>query len=399
MQEWEQRNPNLYLVGAYIHADEPNGTVHLHCDYIPIAECSRGIRLQNSYDKALQQQGFKSENIHQTAQIAWQDREREVLTAICRDFGIDAQHNQGIGKGREYLTPQEYQRAKDRMTEQIETKLQPLRDELQEYTEMQTPIRAVQLEQKKIPFSKRVSVNADELSTLIKQARTYTANKQAITTLRQDQQDVEQSKQELAQDRGKLEIDRDTFEKEREKALAVIAEERKEIDAAKIVLNRDEYITKLLCRIQYLEGEIKILNNRNHDLKLNLDLERSAVSRVDRTFRSTVAEKNEGIKALEKQLQQSDESLSEAYQVLASVVKTVGMLKYDKGKYEVSGLSEEQGRLIDAIANYGSNWAEERGFKDLAETMKKKIGLSEGIQDCIEELAPKKHINHSGMNR
>ncbi len=398
-EEWGQRNPNLYLVGAYIHADEPNGTVHLHCDYIPVAECSRGMKIQNSYDKALQQQGFKSENIHQTAQIAWQEREREALTAICRDLNIDAQHSQGIGKGRGYLTPQEYQRTKDRMKEQIETELQPLRDELQEYAEMQTSIRDVQLEQKKIPFSKRVSVNAAELNTLTRQARAYTANKQAIITLKQDQQDVEQSKQELAQDREQLEIDRATFEEEREKALAVMAEEREKIDVAKIVLNRDEYITKLLCRIQYLESEVKILNNRNHDLKLNLDLERSAVSRVDRTFRSTVAEKNERIKALEKQLQQSGESLSEAYQVLTSVVKAVGMLKYDNGKYKVSGLSEEQGRLIDAIANYGSGWAEQREFKDLAEIMQKKIGLSKGIQECIEELTPKKHINRGGMIR
>ena len=74
-REWNERNPNLKLIGAYIHADEPDGTVHLHCDYIPVAECKRGMRLQNSLDKALTQQGFKSENIHQTAQIAWQDRE------------------------------------------------------------------------------------------------------------------------------------------------------------------------------------------------------------------------------------------------------------------------------------------------------------------------------------
>lgn len=398
-EEWKQRNPNLYLIGAYIHADEPNGTVHLHCDYIPVAECSRGMKIQNSYDKALQQQGFKSENIHQTAQIAWQEREREALTAICRELFIDAQHSQGIGKGREYLTPQEYQRTKDRMKEQIETELQPLRDEFQEYAEMQTSIRDVQLDQKKIPFSKRVSVNAAELNTLTRQARAYTANKQAIITLKQDQQDVEQGKQELVQGREQLEIDRATFEEERKKALAVIAEEREKIDTAKIVLNHDEYIKKLLCRIQYLEDEIKILNNRNNDLKLNLDLERSAVSRVDRTFRSTVSEKNERIKSLERQLQQSDENLSKVYQVLINVVKAVGMLKYDKGKYKISGLSEEQGRLIDAIANYGAYRAEQDSFMDFSKIMQEKIGISEDMQDFIDKLAPKKNRGRGGMKR
>lgn len=81
VEDWERRNPNLKLIGAYIHADEPDGTVHLHIDYIPVAECSRGMKLQNSLDKALQQQGFKTENIHKTAQIAWQDRERKDKAA------------------------------------------------------------------------------------------------------------------------------------------------------------------------------------------------------------------------------------------------------------------------------------------------------------------------------
>lgn len=127
VETWNERNPNLHLIGAYIHADEPDGTVHMHLDYIPVAECNRGMYIQNSLDRALQQQGFKSENIHQTAQISWQEREREVLASICRDLNIDAQHSQGIGKGREYLTPQEYKRAKRQQQEQIEEELQPLK--------------------------------------------------------------------------------------------------------------------------------------------------------------------------------------------------------------------------------------------------------------------------------
>jgi len=60
------------------------------------------MKSQNSLDRALQQQGFKTENIHETAQIAWQEREREALTAICRELGIEAQHSQGIGQGNWY---------------------------------------------------------------------------------------------------------------------------------------------------------------------------------------------------------------------------------------------------------------------------------------------------------
>lgn len=126
VETWEQRNPNLHLIGAYIHADEPDGTVHLHLDYIPVAQCTRGMSIQNSLDRALQQQGFHSENIHKTAQIEWQDSEREALCVICRGLNIDVQRNQGIGKGRKSLTPQEYRRAKEEQQEQINQELQPL---------------------------------------------------------------------------------------------------------------------------------------------------------------------------------------------------------------------------------------------------------------------------------
>lgn len=371
-EEWEQRNPNLYLVGAYIHADEPNGTVHLHCDYIPVAECSRGMKIQNSYDKALQQQGFKSENIHQTAQIAWQEREREALTAICRDLNIDAQHSQGIGKGREYLTPQEYQRAKDRMKEQIETELQPLRNELQEYAEMQTPIRAVQLEQKKIPFSKRVSVNADELSMLKRQARAYTANKQAITTLKQDQQDVEQGKQELAQGQEQLKKDRSSFEEERKTALIAINTESEKL---RVAMERQRNLNMLLIQT---ENSLQAEKKKSHDnfvAKLNIQHE--------------LGEKEKLIQELKEELSQCSETLRTTYRVLTSVVKAIGMLKYSDDDYKAS-LTNQQSRLIDAIRNYSKYWANLYGYPDLAEEMRTHIGISDGIQDEIQELMPKK---------
>lgn len=176
VREWNERNPNLKLIGAYIHADEPDGTVHLHCDYIPVAECRRGMRLQNSLDKALTQQGFKSENIHNTAQIAWQDSERESLCAICRELNIDAQHSQGISEDRGHLSKREYIRAKEDLNEE----LKPLKQEIDEYKYLQTAVKSVEIERKKIPFSKRVSVDVGQLDQLEEQARAYNGSKTTV---------------------------------------------------------------------------------------------------------------------------------------------------------------------------------------------------------------------------
>lgn len=122
-QTWNERNPNLHMIGAYIHADEPNGTVHMHLDYIPVADCTgkRGMRLQNSYVAALGQQGFVATKASETAQMMWEDSQRECLEEMCRQHGISAKANQGLT--HTHLSVKEYQRAKDRQNEQIKGEL------------------------------------------------------------------------------------------------------------------------------------------------------------------------------------------------------------------------------------------------------------------------------------
>lgn len=84
LSEWEKRNPNLYIVGAYYHRDE-EGAPHLHIDYIPISRNRyarfeslknegktplgdngkpktrvNGLDVENSLTEALDQMGYKN---------------------------------------------------------------------------------------------------------------------------------------------------------------------------------------------------------------------------------------------------------------------------------------------------------------------------------------------------
>lgn len=89
---WEERNPNLKLVGAYYHADE-DGVPHCHIDYVPTAHgYKRGLAMQNGLDRALTEQGFKTESIHKTAQIAWEQRENAYLEELCNEKGLEVEH-------------------------------------------------------------------------------------------------------------------------------------------------------------------------------------------------------------------------------------------------------------------------------------------------------------------
>lgn len=55
--DWEKNNPSLKIFSYSMHFDE--ATPHLHLDFIPIAESSRGLTCKVSLEGALQQLGFK----------------------------------------------------------------------------------------------------------------------------------------------------------------------------------------------------------------------------------------------------------------------------------------------------------------------------------------------------
>ena len=354
-EEWEKRNPNLRLIGAYIHCDEPDGTVHMHLDYIPVAECTRGMKLQNSLDRALQQQGFQSENIHQTAQISWQDSEREALCVICRELGIDAQRNQGIGHGRKYLTTQEYRRAKAEQQAQIEDELKPLKEELEEYKELDISSKAFEVEKKKIPLTKRVSVSVEDMAQLEKQAKAYRVNRKEVDTLRTRKTTLDEKEQSLNRKEQLLD----------EKEKQIVQDKHNVLEAYK----RQKNVNQLLWQS---EAKVATLTAENGELT------------------AQIAEKDKIIKALQKQLQAAEETNRGAYECLTNVVKAVGMLKYDNEDGYGADLTEEQGRLIDAVAKYGSRYAKADGHLDLAKEMDEKVSISRGIQEDIQELTPKR---------
>ena len=91
VDDWQRRNPNLELIGAYYHADE-EGLPHVHLDYIPVARgYSRGMEVQTSISRALQQQGFAAQG-QQTEQMQWQARENQHLGSLCSIRGLTVMH-------------------------------------------------------------------------------------------------------------------------------------------------------------------------------------------------------------------------------------------------------------------------------------------------------------------
>lgn len=135
VKTFQERNPNLYLFNCVLHLDE--ATPHLHIDYIPVAHGYKtGMKIRNSLSKALQQMGFeKGKGRYDNETIAWEKREREYVTQLCQECGIEVEIK---GDKRDNLTLPEYKdvmRKVEKLQEQAEV-LDKQNEELEQKKEI-----------------------------------------------------------------------------------------------------------------------------------------------------------------------------------------------------------------------------------------------------------------------
>ena len=162
---FQERNPNLYLFNCVMHLDE--ATPHLHIDYIPVAHgYKNGMKTRNSLTKAFQQMGFaKAVSRKQNETVAWQEREREYLTELCREQGIEIE---ALGIQRDNLSLPEYKAAM-REVEELEQQAAAL-DIQNEILEQQND----NLEQKTSELCGQVQEMEEKNNELVLQAQKLT---------------------------------------------------------------------------------------------------------------------------------------------------------------------------------------------------------------------------------
>ena len=96
---FQLRNPQLYVIGAYIHLDEE--TPHLHLNFVPwVSGSKRGLETKTSLKAALATRGFASEGKGNTEWKQWAEAEKDDIALIMRRYGIDWKkkntHNQHL---------------------------------------------------------------------------------------------------------------------------------------------------------------------------------------------------------------------------------------------------------------------------------------------------------------
>ena len=141
-EDWERRNPNLKLCGLYYHCDESvgvNGSQvgHVHIDYIPVGDgFTRGMATQSSLSRALEQQGFQSQGVNNTAQMQWEARENQFLATLCAHAGFEVIRGKG---GAEHLDTATYKKVKElqELQEKQAELAQDIAKKEKEYEELQ----------------------------------------------------------------------------------------------------------------------------------------------------------------------------------------------------------------------------------------------------------------------
>lgn len=374
VEGFEERNPNLKLIGAYIHMDEVSP--HLHLDYVPVANgYSRGLETRNSLDKAMKQMGFQPENESRknNATKLWKESERAVFGEICRGLGLEIEPERK--SDRKSLTVEEYKDARDEMLGDIEQEKKAIVAEVEPLRELKTGIDEIAGTGKTI-LPGVVAVKKKDLEAVKEQAKAYTANRDEIGELRQRSAAVSQREQRA--DQREQQLDNKANE------LAMQQQQLQQMYQRQLNLN------------QLLEKSEQ--NGRAKDKQI-ADLQRENGSLMGQ-IRSLTAQLDEVKAELWNKINDLTDKLKGAYESLTNVVKAVGMLKYDRekdqngnytyGKYGISNLSKAQDKLIDGLAEYGARWAKEDGFPEMAEEMEKRVGISKGIEKIIEPPAPKR---------
>ncbi|WP_420685973.1 plasmid recombination protein [Bacillus cereus] len=134
-EAFQERNPNLSVYNMVLHDDEANP--HLHINYVPNFESSRGLTRRVGMDRALQQQGVEGTGRKLIAH--WRELETAYIEQLAKEHIPNFERaNVGSHKYMKVRQYKEYAEAKSTIENQVqekETELQTIDHDLKNVEE------------------------------------------------------------------------------------------------------------------------------------------------------------------------------------------------------------------------------------------------------------------------
>lgn len=242
LKQFQKNNPQLVVVGAYIHNDE--ATPHMHIVYVPVATYSKGLKKRVSNDKALNQMGYKTWN-------DWKDSQMACLENLVREKGYDREYMHNTDKHEPDV--QKFKRVQKEVVRLANDKLEKM--ELPDIPEPEIKLN---------PITKTESVKFSKAEfEQIKQVINY--QQIEITSLEAQKSDLN----------AELEINKQTINRIKNKPY-VLENERLSAELEKNKSKIDKF-DEISIQNQQLKNPINTLNNlqvENNNLKLELEKEK-----------------------------------------------------------------------------------------------------------------------------
>lgn len=242
LKQFQKNNPQLVVVGAYIHNDE--ATPHMHIVYVPVATYSKGLKKRVSNDKTLNQMGYKTWN-------DWKDSQMACLENLVREKGYDREYMHNTDKHEPDV--QKFKRVQKEVVRLANDKLEKM--ELPDIPEPEIKLN---------PITKTESVKFSKAEfEQIKQVINY--QQIEITSLEAQKSDLN----------AELEINKQTINRIKNKPY-VLENERLSAELEKNKSKIDKF-DEISIQNQQLKSQINTLNNlqvENNNLKLELEKEK-----------------------------------------------------------------------------------------------------------------------------
>lgn len=272
---FQHRNPQLYVIGTYIHLDEE--TPHLHLNFVPwVSGCKRGLETKTSLKAALATRGFASEGKGNTEWKQWAEAEKDDIALIMRRYGIDWKkkntHNQHLSvldykkqeRVKEVAALEEKLEGAQVVLELKEERIESLEKEIESKRD---GFRKDQSEaQKKLDdtIAENQKLQSETTDLRLKNSELRLEYYENVDKLTDKKKEIEVAKKEadkwtMISDTAKLQTERAQFELEEAERL------KKELLGA---VDGDDYLKEQVIELRY---QNQILREENRSLKDKLE--------------------------------------------------------------------------------------------------------------------------------
>lgn len=209
MQNFQNRNPNLYVFSSHIHMDEE--TPHIHIDFVSfIRNSKRGLDTRVTLKGALAEQGFKGGTRGATEWNQWIEAEKQELSRVMERHGIQWKQ---LGTHNKHLSVQDFEKQeRQKEVQRLERTIVDSKVELSVVISQKAKIElaVTQIERESEAVRQEITELAETNAILKEQTDTLTVEKRKLQS---DNKKLEQKQEKLQQELEKMANSKEVMER------------------------------------------------------------------------------------------------------------------------------------------------------------------------------------------